>query len=487
MTASDVSGAPFSYARLAADLGALIRAGGLRPGDRLPSVRRMSVQRGVSIPTVVRAYHLLEAERLIEARPQSGHYVRLARPPRSAVSGGPGRLVIGREIATADLIMRCLEMASDPTLIPLGTALPDPDLLPTATLARLLGRAARRVATGRATVTGYGALATAAGTEELRHEIARRAVETGSLVQPEDVVVTCGCAEALALSLRVLTRPGDTVAVESPTYFGTLQELDVLGLRALEIPTNAQTGMDTEVLAAALAGGGVAAVVITPNVHNPLGGVMPNERKRALVALLAAHGVPAIEDETYADLYFAPERPRSLRSFDRDGLVLTCGSFSKTLAPTYRVGWAIPGRFRDAVLHVKLATTVATPVPLQHALAEYLGSGGYERHLRRLRRIFRGNLDRLRAEMMKRFPTGTRISRPDGGFLLWVQLPHDVDAVELQRRALRRGLSVAPGPAFSASGAYPACIRVNAGYAWSARTAAALDLLAELVGAVRKV
>ena len=471
----------FAYERLVTEIRQLIQAGTLRPGDRIPSVRRMSAQRGVSIPTVLQAYRLLEARRIIGARPQSGFYV-LPQERAGAPEPTPSlRLPDPGEITTGDLIMRVLEMVADPGLIPLGTALPDPELLPAATLARLLGRAARKGAKRSAIHP------TPSGADELRHEIARRALEAGSTVAADDVVVTCGCAEALSLCLRALTRPGDTVAVESPTYFGTLQALEVLGLKALEIPVDPENGIMLEVLAAALERGGVAAVVVTPTVHNPLGSIMPDERKRELADLLAVYGVPAIEDDTYGELGFGAERPRSLRAFDQAGLVLSCGSFSKTLAPGYRVGWTIPGRYRDRVLHLKLSTTVATSVPTQLALAEYLSSGGYDPYLRQLRRTFQSNLDRLSFEIAARFPEDTRISRPAGGFLLWVQLPEGADTIELQRRALMRGLSVAPGPAFSASGAYRNYMRINAGYRWSERNGEALDLLAELVREIEKV
>ncbi len=467
---------PFVYERLVADITAMIRGGTLRPGDRIPSVRRMSAQRGVSIPTVLHAYHLLEARRVIGARPQSGFYVLPRTAPGTAgTTAAADVLPEPGEIATADLIMRTLEMVADPALLPLGTALPDPALLPGAALARHMAREMRRSA-------GHGSgVSTPSGTESLRHEIARRALDAGNTVSAADVVVTCGCAEALTLCLRALTRPGDVVAVESPTYFGTLQALEVLGLKALEIPVDPATGISVEVLAAALERGGVAAVVVTPNVHNPLGCTMPDERKRALVDLLAAHGVPAIEDDTYGELHFGPRRPRSLQAFDRAGLVLSCGSFSKTLAPGYRVGWTLPGRYRDRVLHVKLATTAASPVPPQLALAAYLASGAYDGYLRRLRRTFQSNVDRLSFEIAERFGEGTRISRPAGGFLLWVQLPGGTDTVRLQLRALARGLSVAPGAAFSASGEYADCLRINAGHTWSPRVGEALDLLARLV------
>lgn len=475
MPAPDPRDEPFAYERLVADLTALIRSGTLRPGDRIPSVRRMSSQRGVSIPTVLQAYRVLESRHVIGARPQSGFYVLPPSTTRVVDAADAGRVPDPGQITTGDLIMRVLEMIDQPGLAPLGTALPDPEFLPSAALARALSRAVRRD-------PGFSASSlTLSGTEALRRQIARHAMQAGRATTADDVVVTCGCAEAITLCLRAITRPGDTVAVESPTWFGTLQALEMLGLRALEIPVDPLTGIRVEALADALARGGVAAVVVTPNVHNPLGCVMPDDRKRQLAELLAASGVPAIEDDTYGDLHFGPARPRSLQAFDGAGLVLSCGSFSKALAPGYRVGWALPGRFRDRVLHLKHATTAATSVPAQLALAEYLSTGGYEPHLRRLRRAFQSSVDRLSFEIGARFPEGTRISRPAGGFLLWVQLPEGTDTVALQRRAMARGLSVAPGPAFSASGGYGNYIRVNAGYGWSDRTRQALDLLAGLI------
>ena len=474
--ATPVASERFAYERLAADIGELIRSGTLRPGDRVPSVRRMCASRGVSIPTVLQAYRLLEARRLIGARPQSGFYVlppqaraALTREAPSVALPEPGA------ITTGDLIMRVLEMVANAALVPLGTALPAEELLPTGALARALRGVTRTHA------SDARSLVTPSGSDALRREIARRALDAGDAVGPDDIVITCGCAEALSLCLRALTSPGDTVAVEAPAYFGTLQAIEVLGLRALEIPVDPETGLRVEALAEALGRTKVAALVVTPNVHNPLGCIMPDDRKRELVALLARHRVPAIEDDTYGELAFGDARPRTLRAFDESGLVLTCGSFSKTLAPEYRVGWVIPGPYRDRILHLKLATTAATAVPPQLAIAAYLASGGYEQHLRRLRRSLRGTVDRFSFEITERFPEGTRISRPAGGYLLWVQLPEGIDTVALQRQAVSRGLSVAPGPAFSASGSFTNYVRINAGHPWSARTQDALDLLVRLI------
>ena len=465
----------YAYDRVAEAIRELIRSGTLRPGDRVPSVRRMSRQWGVSVPTVLHAYRLLEARREIASRPRAGFYVLPPATTALPAPAGAGRVSAADPIAISDLIMRVLETTPDASLVPLGTALPAPELLPAAALARHLGRSARRES-----MRGV-ALPLTSGTPELRREIARRALEGGASVGPDDVVVTCGCTEAVLLCLRALTKPGDTVVVEQPTYYGTLQALAALSLRALEVPVDQETGLSPELLDRALGAEKVAAIVVTPTVHNPLGFVMTDDAKRELVEVATRHRVPLIEDLTYADLAPDGAPARSLRAFDRDGLVLSCGSFSKTLAPAYRLGWAIPGRHRDRVLHFKVATTSATPIPPQLAIAEYLGSGAYDPHLRKLKRALQESLARTAYEAARRLPEGTRLSRPAGGFLLWAELPSHVDSVALQRRASAHGLSVAPGPAFSASGAFASYTRINGGFPWSERVARSLDLLATLV------
>ena len=474
MRAIALSDPSFAYEALARSVGSLIDSGTLRPGERVPSVRRMSAHQGVSIATVLHAYRLLEVQGRIAARPQSGFYVLAPVHGDGSRANEPVPLPDPGPVANADLIMRVLEMVPALGLVPLGTALPDPALLPVDALARALGRVARRSPARNA------ASVSRAGTEELRHAIARRALVAGCTASADDVVVTGGCTEAISLTLRALAGPGDTIAVESPCYYGTLQILESLRLRAVEIPVHPGAGMDLEVLDGVLARGGIAAVVVTPNVHNPLGCVMPDRRKRELAGLLAAHGVPALEDDTYGELGFGALRPRALASFDRAGMVLLCGSFSKTLAPAYRTGWVLPGRYRDQVLRLKFTTSGPAPVPPQLALAEYLGSGGYEQRLRRLRRVFQANLGRVRLEVESRFPPGTSVSRPAGGYLLWVGLPGGADAVALQRAAARFGLSVAPGPAFSAGAGYESHVRINAGYLWSPAFEGSLDLLRRL-------
>lgn len=463
----------FAYERLAEEIGEQVRSGILRPGDRVASVRRMSRTRGVSISTVLQAYRLLEARRVIGARPKSGFYIRapersrIPEPARTRPSAAP------TEVTTGDLIADVLAAAGDPALVPLGAALPAPDLLPTGKLSRLMGTVMRRDP-GRAT-----SFMGPAGCLELRREIAKREWEAGCRASAEDVYVTCGGSEALALALRATTRPGDTVAVESPTYFGHLQAIEALGCRALEIPTDARDGLCVDALRRVLAGNAVAACVVTPNFHNPLGARMPDGSKRELVRLMAEREIPLIEDDTFGELYFVGERPRSLLAEEADGWVIRCSTFSKTLAPGFRLGWMVPGeRFRARVERLKYSSTIATAAPPQLAVAEYLAGPGFDHHLRRLRRIFHANVERLAFEVSECFPAGTRVSRPAGGFLLWVQLPEGYDAVAIHRAARGAGVGLSPGCIYSAGGKYRNCLRLSAGYPWSERMEKGLDALA---------
>lgn len=172
---------------------------------------------------------------------------------------------------------------------------------------------------------------------------------------------------------------------------------------------------------------------------------------------------------------------RPAKAFDDRGNVLLCGSFSKTLAPGYRVGWIAPGRLQEAVERRKFAHVVASPSPTQMAIAEYLSEGGYERHLRRLRRALAVQSERYRAAIADAFPPGTRISRPQGRFVLWVELAPGFDAVDLQQRALERGVAVAPGSIFSARPRFGHCLRISTGHPWSSRIERAITTLGELI------
>lgn len=449
------------YEDLARRFARAIETGALRAGDRLPSVRALRAQERVSTSTVMQALARLEFAGLAESRPRSGYFVR---ERRLLPAPGPTRpAATPRAVTVASLLTRVRATNRDERLVPFGAAAPSLSLLPVAALARALA------AVSRPGVGGAVAYEATAGFDGLRRDIARRALAWGFAADPEDVVITAGASEAVYLALRAVAKPGDIVAIESPAFYGTLQALEALGLRALEVACHAETGIDLEALESILGRQRVAAVLAVPNFSNPTGSLMPEAAKRRLVRMLAERNVPLIEDDIYGDLSFGGGRPPSAKAFDREGLVLTCSSFSKTLAPGWRVGFILPGRYRERVLLLKFALNVATSAAPQRAVARFLETGSYDRHLRRLRSALQVSAQQMSAAVTASFPSGTRVSRPSGGLVLWVELPRAVDALALYQRALDAGVSVAPGQLFGPRGGYEHFIRLSYGHPWNDR------------------
>jgi DNA-binding transcriptional MocR family regulator len=449
------------YDQVAEQIVHLIDAGTLRPGERIPSVRTLSRQQDVSVSTVLQAYRLLEDRGLIEARPQSGYFVcpKQWTPPAEPVTSRPARQAT--QVNVSELVMRVMRASQDPALVRLGAALPSPELLPTAQLNRCLA------AVGRRSGSAGSEYSVPPGNIALRTQVARRAFEAGCALSPDEIVITSGGMEALNLCLRVVAKPGDTIAIEAPTYFGVLQCIEALGLKAVEIPTHPRDGVSLDALAYALDTQPIKACLFVLNFNNPLGSCMPDTNKERLVEMLAERGIPLIEDDIYGDLTFSGTRPRTAKSFDRDGLVLLCDSFSKTLAPGYRVGWCAPGRWQQQVEHLKFVTNVATATLPQMAVADFLANGGYNHHLRRIRKLYAEKIQLMSQAVSASFPAGTRITRPTGGYVLWVEMPPSVNSLELFDRALAAGISIVPGPVFSAKGKFKNFIRLNSGNPWS--------------------
>jgi DNA-binding transcriptional MocR family regulator len=461
---------------VASDISSMISAGTLAAGARVPSVRRMSSQRRVSVSTVVQAYRLLEDRGLIEARPQSGYYVRAKERamPEPAVSAPPRAPQL---VGVHALVSRVLESARQPGMVPLGTALPHPDLVPTAKLRRILTDVARRMPE---TLSTY---AFPPGREDLRRQIALRARDFGVRVDADEIVVTNGCVEAVNLCLRAVAKPGDVIALESPTYFGLLQVIESLGMKALEIPTHPRTGVSLEALELAIDRQKVKACLLMPTVSNPLGSTMSEAAKGRLVRMLAEKGVPLIEDAVYSALHFGDVQPRAAKAYDRTGNVLWCSSFTKTLAPGLRIGWVAPGRYYEQVQMLKFISSVGVSDLPQAAIAAFLESGGYDRLLRGLRKSYRAQVELVTNAVSRYFPSGTRVTRPTGGYVLWIEMPKEIDALALYERALVERISLSPGPMFSASKRYGHCLRLNCGIPWSPHTDGVLRRVGELAAA----
>jgi DNA-binding transcriptional MocR family regulator len=449
------------YVRIAEGLTEQMLRGALRPGDRVPSLRELSRQRRVSISTALQAYLWLETRGYLEARPQSGFYVRapfanlIPEPQFDAAQARPS--LAGPKAILNDLIAAL----NDPANVPFGAGTASAELYPTRRLNMILRRIVHRHPDHS---TRY---VFPPGHEPLRRQISRRALALGCGFSPREVTITCGAQEALNLALRAVARPGDAIAVESPTFFGVLQSAESLGLEVIEIPTDPQHGMDQEQLEAAIRKRRLKACVSMSSCHNPLGYMLSDKYKKSLAELTARSNVALIEDEVYGDLSFAGVRPRSTKAFDRKENVIVCSSFSKVLCPGYRLGWIVAGRYRAEVERLKMLNTVATPSLAQMVVAEFLETGGYDRHLNKLRSTLRLQVEGVRQAISKYFPDGTRVSRPAGGFMLWVELPSKMSALKLYQSALEQHITVIPGTMFSASGRYRNYIRINCGHRWS--------------------
>jgi DNA-binding transcriptional MocR family regulator len=459
------------YESLVADLGRRIRSGELHPGDRLPSVRALYRNRGLSRTTVLRAYESLEMSGLVESRPRDGFFVAAPRDPARAA---PPKLR-STSVSVSNLVFETLEASRDREVVPFGSAFPSPTLFPWARLARYLGSGARHMDPW-STVESLPP-----GDLDLRQQIARRYRRLGMSVGVEQIVVTAGALEALNLALQSVTEPGDTIAIESPAFYGCLQAAERRRLKVVEIPVNPGSGLDIAALSSAIARHPVRAFWGMPTLHNPTGLTLSTEHRHELVQLLARHEIPLIEDDAYAELQFRSPPAPPAKAFDVGGMVLHCGSFSKCLAPGFRLGWVAAGRFVKEVVERKIESTLATSLPVQLAVATMLKHGGYELHLARLRRSLAALQSAAYRSLRRHLPAEYRLVPPDGGYFFWIECPARVRALEVHRQALEFGITISPGPVFSPRRDFGNFIRLNTGHPWTAASEQAMERLAAIL------
>jgi DNA-binding transcriptional MocR family regulator len=461
------------YLRIAHTLAEAIRRGGLTRGQRMPSVRETARQQGVAISTVVQAYHWLEDARLIVARPRSGFFVAartvtqlpeptVARPTRRA-----------HAVCVDVLGRRLLGQVQGSDMLSFSSGTPDPGLLDMERVRRTLVRTVQRQ---RAQLCHYP---DPNGHVEARRALARYALHLGCSLDPEKITVTSGCMDAISLCLRAVTRPGDVVAIESPTHYSFLELLQSLHLRALEIPTHPRHGLSLDALQLALDTQDIRAVLVVPTLSNPLGSCMPVAERRRLAQMASQHQVAVIEDAVYNELVLNDELRRTVKSFDSSGHVMLCDSFTKTVAPGLRLGWVEAGRWTEDVRRLKNVQGGQTAV-LELAMADLLGQAGHQAAMRKLRNAAATRLDEARGLIADSFPPRTRVSDPPGGFLLWLELPRGLDVQALQQAAQSERILVAPGTLFSSHARFKSCLRIGLGAEWSERHPQALRRVGEL-------
>lgn len=463
------------YKEIAHNIAEKIESGVLKAGEKLPSIRTICREWGVSPGTSLEAYYYLEGKGMIVSRPRSGYFVHVSRKPQIAV---PTMTNPGQQIdsdLTNQLVSKVYSNLHSDTEVLFSVGVPAPEFLPLAKLSKELTKAIRDLPGNG---TRYELVQ---GNEKLRRQIALQSMHWNGHLMPEDIVITSGCMEAVSLCLMAVTRPGDSIATESPVYFGLLQVAQGLGLRVIELPTHPLTGIDPKALEKVAKAGSIAACCIIGNYNNPLGSCIPDENKKEITEFLARYQVALIEDDLYGDLFFGNRRPLSCKSFDKSGNVLWCGSISKTLAPGYRVGWVAPGKFKDKIVRQKLYNSVSSPTIMQEAIANFFESGRYENHLRKLRDTLHKNSLRLYNSLIDHLPEGTRISQPQGGFMLWVQLPEEYDTALWYDRLLEQGIRIAPGRMFTLQNQYNSCMRLSFGLLWTEKVENAVQKMGEML------
>ena len=465
----------FKYDQVSRYINELIEKGDLKPGDKVPSLRKLSQQLGVSIATITQSYVNLEDQGVLSAKPQSGFYVNDLANQINDIAKSAAAPCQARRVRFGELFEEVFRNANNPRIAPFGTSNPSMDFMPVKSLTR-----ATRSIISRYPQKSMDYLFPP-GDRKLREQIALLYAQTHTRVSANDIIITSGATEALSISLRTVAKRGDIIAVESPTYFAVLRMIEQMGMLAVEIDTDPVTGLNLEALEEAFDTMDIKAVLASPNTSNPLGSQMPEEKKRELVNLMAERDIPLIEDDVYGSVYFGDKAPRPAKSYDLNNLVLSCSSFSKTLAPGHRVGWVIAGRYRKKFLQYKQAWSSATSSINQLALAEFLSSGQYERHLVRLRMAMREQVEKGRYMISRNFPEGTRISHPHGGNVLWVEMPEGCDCIDIFNKALEHNIGITPGILFSATRQFRNHLRINCGFPWNEANVNALKTLGQIV------
>lgn len=463
------------YEKLAQELIDHIESGALSTGERLASVRQAKDLYGVSTATVVSAYDLLQSRGYVRAQAGSGFYVCFETKPVPPTQSHHLHIPQPETIERQALIQQLFESMRKPDIVTLGAAVIDTATLPLGMIHKALSAS---IKTQRNNLLNYEH---SAGNTELRHLLAKRMAMMDCPVSAEDIVITNGCQEALYLALKHLTTPGDMVAIESPTYYGLLQMLEGLGLKAIEIPTHAQFGISIDALALACDHWPIKACIVITCGNNPQGFSMRDDAQQALVSLCKTKGIALIEDDNYGDMNYSPQRPGACKRFSDE--VIYCSSFSKPLAAGLRVGWIASRQLAQPLTREKISLNIASAGLPQMAIAHLLKTGLYDKHLRQQRKTLAVAMSQMLQSIQRHFPLGTEYTRPTAGLVTWVQLPENcgLKSSALFYRALEQNIAIAPGLIFSATDKYERWIRLSSGGLWNERKELAMERLGKII------
>lgn len=433
-----------------------ISNGTLSDGERLPSIRTLSRQFKVSVSTVQRALDHLERMGMAQTIPRSGCFVVSPSTTEKTYD------FTGVDVRVDKLVALMLADAARPETYTLGSAVLGQRLSPDALLKRCVAAVAREE-------EGVSTFSPPPGCLDLRKQIAGMMMSRGVLCAPDDVVVTAGDTVAMELGLMATGRAGDRVIVEDPTYFGILQAIEHVGMRAVPIKTCPVEGIDLEIVERALNNGPYAAVFLNPTLQNPLGFVMPVYRRRKLVEMAAQAGVTVIEDDVFFDHLWPEQQVPAVKSFDQENVVY-CSSFTKTIAPGFRVGWCIPGKHKEAILAQMFGRNLSVSSLPQQVLATFMRRGYTDDHIVNLRQHLSVSGKKLADTVNDAFPSGTVYQPPVAGFVHWITLPDSVDMKRFHHLVKQGQIVIADGQIFSARNAAEHGVRICLADGFSEKT-----------------
>jgi len=455
------------YLQIRNQLREMILDGTLSEGSRLPPERKMAAALGVNRTTVVNAYRELAADGLVEGH--VGRGTTICRPPLSSSPQSPTYLpphplvwseyFVPRTEGSRDPLLRDLmALLTRSDVISFAAGIPAPELYPLDDFQQAMTHvlnAAGQTFLQPCPVEGY---------YPLRQTIARRMARRGATVRAENILIVTGSQQGLDLIARAFLRTGDEVVVEAPTYLGALHIFGAVGASLLGMPLD-EEGMRMDVLENALVRYRPKLIYTLPTFQNPSGCTMAPRRRLQLLELAHRHRVPIVEDDPYGELYYTDQDPSPLLALDQDGYVIYLSTFSKILFPGLRLGWvAAPRPVIERLSQIKQLADLHCSTLIQGAVHEFCQQGALDRHLERVRDLYRQRRDAMLAALAEVAPAGLEWDEPQGGFNLWCRLPAGIKARQLMAEAARQRVALVPGEVFYPDGGGQEEMRLNFSY-----------------------
>ncbi len=459
----------FKYETIFNRLKTQIENGLFNPNQRFYSIRYLMESETISLATANRVFQELESERLIYSQSRSGYFVS------EDIQGEALQVTLASNLPDQKVShLNFPTNSQQKKKISFESAVLDEAFTPKSLLNRIL------VSISKSENLAHARLIPPPGLTDLRRGIARLMQTRGVVCRPDDVLITAGDGAAFELALRAVTNPGDSVAIESPTYFGILQAIEKVGLNAIEILTDPHNGICLNDLRDVVHKNRIACVFLNPTLHNPLGFTMSNENRRLLMNFLNMKKIVLIEDDVFYDLYDEKNQLRPIKSFDEKGIVIYCSSFSKVISPGYRIGWCLPGIFYKKIEYQMLNSNLSHSSLPQIILSEFLKKGYYDKHIKILKKRLSNYSSVIFMLVIKNFPSGTRVSRPAGGYIFWIELPTILDTNKICAAALTKGISITPGQIFSASSIGSTTFRICLGCPLTRDVISAIECLGSI-------